>query len=593
MKNSPKFSLRQFITVTSDWLTLQFRRDSESQNHENRSTKNWNLNYWDICLVLLFLIFACFYFVSRLQYGYPLTRIGGDAANIASFAAAYDNPKNFQDDGLLSNLDNIRIYYTIHIPLLRWLNTLVGNYGLGFQLLLIPTVFIQMLSFYLFGRVWLRSRYWALLWMVLNLAAIQMIYISEGWGIFEEPVPRFTFQALLPFVLVLVWIWRDAPWRWVIVMAFTGLLVYVHPVSTPAWFAAILLGFWYLMPTKWSFFKRLIVLAGLGISGLFVMLPFIITYLSHHIHGVVQNYELLMKVLTNYFPSYLLNPPRAILQILIDMTSNGLLPLAILGFLIVWFRRGYERRKLYLAIYWMLGLLLVSLIIPSIERIIERMFSLAPFETELIRGMRYFIFFMELFIIWGLSELSQIFRKGWASKLVMASGLLLVLFYLPKAYDVAIARTLDCFQVGKLICEQAVNKDNEHLITAIQERTAPGASFFYSFDATDTRTLEIRYLAKRSLVYSYKDKGLLAYSNPEQLKNWYQIFEEVNSHKNIIYWAKNNPQNFMDFLKKYQVDYLILPGNYPENFFANLETEIVFRNGSYLLLAVPPTISQP
>ncbi len=98
-----------------------------------------------------------------------------------------------------------------------------------------------------------------------------MMNLGERWGIMEEPVTRFTFQAVLPYLLTLAWIWRNQPRRWPWVMAFTGALVYLHPVSTPAWALAIWLAMWLFIPASWSWFKQLGVMFANGLIMLLVV----------------------------------------------------------------------------------------------------------------------------------------------------------------------------------------------------------------------------------------------------------------------------------------------------------------------------------
>ncbi|HEX9028943.1 MAG TPA: hypothetical protein VF823_07205, partial [Anaerolineales bacterium] len=235
------------------------------------------VNRWDWAAAASFMLFALVYFIGRLQGNFPNVDLGGDAANIASFAAAWAHPEYFRGDALLGNLDNIRIYATVHIPLLQWLNGLLGNYGLAMTSTLAPHIFIQMLGFYIFGRVVLKNRYWAFLFAVATTTPF-MMNLGERWGIMEDPVPRFTFQALLPYLLTLAWLWRSQPRRWPWVMAFTGALVYLHPVSTPAWALAIWLGMWLFIPSGWSWIKRLGFMFVNGLVLMLVAAPFILNY---------------------------------------------------------------------------------------------------------------------------------------------------------------------------------------------------------------------------------------------------------------------------------------------------------------------------
>ncbi len=548
------------------------------------SERRFDLRDW--LVILVFLLFAAFYFMARLQRSLPAPLVWGDSANIASFAAALDYPQNFQGDALLHDLDNIRIYSTIQIPLIRLFYRWVDDYGLSFLLLLGPTVFLQLTGFYLLGRAIFTSRYWALLFSLAS-AIPTTVVLQEFWGIVDNPLPRFTFQALLPFVMALFWVWRERPLRWPLVMMLAGLLVYIHPVSTPAWIAAFWLGCVLYLPGHWRGWQKAAWLVSLGAAALLVMLPFIYNYLTYHESGQTANNALLLQVLYEQFPENLLNPPAAIAELLRDSMDSGLMLFGLTGFLVLWWLKAGERQELILTLVWLGGVLMVSVAVPMLERIVERIFNLSPFETELLRGIRYFHFFMILYAMWGLSELWRKARHRYLAYGIAVLGLLpLVVFALPNLDR--LYRYIDwkpliaCWTTGKPICP--AENDFYSLIQAIRQQTPEDGRFYYSPSAYDTASLPLRYLTLRSLVYSYKDRGLLAYSNTADLEQWYQTMTEASSYKSDKIWLRRDPVGLRRFLDRLGTDYLIV--NFPviperaKDFGAN----IVYQNESFTLL---------
>jgi len=125
-------------------------------------------NRLDAIILVGFLLFAAFYQLARLSSGFPNVLLSSDAANLAGFAAAHQYPQLFPGDLVLSNPANFRLYSTIHIPLLRFLVSILGNFGLAFSVLIGPHVFLQLFGFYWLGRILFRSRFWAL---ILSLMA--------------------------------------------------------------------------------------------------------------------------------------------------------------------------------------------------------------------------------------------------------------------------------------------------------------------------------------------------------------------------------------------------------------------------------------
>ena len=280
------------------------------------------VNRWDWLAVITFLAFAGLYFLGRLQGNYPVVILTGDGGNIASYAAALDHPGWFNNDPALGASNNIGIYATIHIPLIRLLHRLTGDYGLAYSWLVLPQTFLQLLGFYILGRVLFKNRFWAFLLAFLTAMTVINIGLGEIWGVWQDALPRVTFQSLLPFLLALVLVWKDHPGRWIWLMVFAGLLVYVHPISAPAWGLAIWLSLWLLQPKGWSWKRRLLVMLGLGVLFLAIITPYAITYLSYRGRDQAADYNIVMTVLQTYSPANLLNVPAALGSFLLEHDSQ-------------------------------------------------------------------------------------------------------------------------------------------------------------------------------------------------------------------------------------------------------------------------------
>lgn len=551
-----------------------------------RPVSDRRIDWRDGMVIFAFLLFAALFFMARLQRTLPGPLVWGDSANIASFAAALDNPQNFQGDALLYDLDNIRIYATIQIPLIRLFYRWVGEYGFSFLLLLGPTVFLQLAGFYFLGRVILANRYWALLFS-LTSAIPAAVVLQEFWGIVDNPLPRFTFQALLPFVLALFWVWREQPLRWLLVMALAGLLVYVHPVSAPAWIAALWLGCLLYLPRNWRGWQKAAWMICLGIAALLVMLPFIVNYQTYYAHGQNANNALLLRVLYEHFPEKLLNPPAAVFELLRDTLGSGLMLFGLAGFLILWWIKAGERRELILTLVWLGGVLLVSVAAPMVERIVERLFDLTPFETELLRGIRYIYFYITLYAIWGLSELWRRVRYRYLAYGIAVLGMAPLIVFASPNLD-RLARYLDwkplftCWTTGRPFCP--VQNDYYSLIQAIRQQTPEDGRFYYSANAYDTASLPLRYFALRSLVYNYKDRGFLTYSNAAGLEQWYQTMTEASAYKNDKIWLRKDPEGMRRFLDRLEADYLIVNFLVTPKKAGELGARIVYQNASFTLL---------
>ncbi len=555
---------------------------------EKTSQEKNKINIWDWAAAGSFLLFAVYYFIGRLQGNFPYVDLGGDAANIASFAAAWAHPEYFRGDALLGNLDNIRIYATIHIPLLQWLNRLTGNYGLAMVSMLAPHIFIQMLGFYILGRTVLKNRYWAFLLAVATTTPF-MMNLGERWGIMEEPVPRFTFQAFLPYLLTLAWVWRNQPRRWPWVMAFTGAMVYLHPVSTPTWALAIWLAMWLFIPRSWSWIKQFGMMFINGLILLLVAAPFILNYLGHHVQGQSLNYDLVYYIIDTFFPPNLINVPAAVGQFLFITLISGLLPLAVVAFILLRILKRDEPEGLRLILGWMAGLALMSIFIPWIEHTIERYLRMVPYETELTRGLRYFVPFMLLICLWTLSELQRRWRNPARAKWVAYIGALLVgLWVITNPPDPEFfQKTVACLAKGQVVCSTPT--DMGLALDAIKEQVPPGAPIFSSSAmlSDGSYSLGVRYMALRPLVFSFKDRGLLAYSNAQALNQWHEIYKQME-------YFRANPrralkvQTFLNLMNQYKIDYLLLDFDPGPNNLDLLNAQEIYHNKTYYLLRLQP-----
>ena len=544
----------------------------------------------------LFLL-ACLGWAFLMWYGqfmhqYPDVILGGDAANITGFAAASDHPDWFRGDLLLSDPANFRIYATVHIPLIRALTHLTGNYSQSFNLILLPQAFLQLFGFYVFGRQLFKNRFWAVLLSLVNIAPFA-INLEESWGLSYFAVPRQLFQALLPFLLALVLRTRK-DWRiWPVWMALCGLLVYAHPVSTPAWAAALGVGIFSLTFTsttaRWGWPRRLGWVALCGFAFVSAALPFILNYMNSHVQGASTNYDLVYSTIVESFPRDLLDTPAAVVQFVKITTRSGLLPLGLLGLGLLLFIRPRQQADLRLVLTWAGGILLMSVFIPWIEHSLERALRLIPLETELARGLRYIPFFFILFILWALLELRDRLKPHWMSKAAAVSATVLVALWLvinPLRME-TMRHILECWRSAQVLCSHPVPETD--IIHAVRQYTPPGSTIYSAlanqFDMAFSQS--VRYLALRPLVYSFKDRGLLVYSNAETLAKWDQVHQELVDIS-TAYSERERPRQWYNQAVSLGAEYMIAPNTFNLKPYAELPVTLLFQDNRYLLFQIHP-----
>lgn len=554
-------------------------------------------NRWDALALLTFLAFAGIYFLGKLQGNYPLVVLTGDAGNIASYAAALDHPAWFAADPVLGNPANIGIYATLHLPLIRALARLTSNYALAYAWLVLPQTFLQLAGFYLLGGVLFRSRFWAYLLAWLTAMTVTRIGLGEIWGLWQDALPRVTFQSLLPFLLALVLLWKDAPRRWPWIMLFAGLLVYAHPVSAPAWGLAIWLSLWSQAPRSWTWKRRLLVMLALGLVFLLALAPFAWNYFSYRSQDQAADYETVMTVLRTYWPENLLNVPAALESFLLNAVRSLLLPLALVGFVAA-SRIGNPTRKdanraespthVRVVLLWLAGLFIASVLLPFAERLIEARFHLLPLETELLRGIRYFVPLLLLFWLWPLAEWTSRPISGRARAALMALGIVLVGFWgatnrlaLGDMFDAA-----TCLARGRLVCAEA--RPLDELLTGLQVQTRPGESvlFFNQEEAHTSQTITVRYIALRPLVYTRRDVGLLGYGNRSALEAWLETTRQVEALRAAPDEA-GRLAGIVHLAQSLGADYLALDFAPAPEALAELSMRLLVQNEGYTLLQLP------
>jgi hypothetical protein len=579
---------RKAITASDHWFELNFSRHVEVSSVR---LLQWPLtfNYIDGLLILLFLFLALVYQLEMSSRGFPTVILGGDAANIASFAAGRAYPDLFNSDAILGNLNNIGLYTTIHLPITIWLEKLVGNFGLAYSLLLFPHVFVQYLAYYLLGRVVFNQRYWALLF-TMAISAPLALAGGELWGVVGDGMPRFTYQVVIPFLLILMLTqWRNRPDRWPWLMIIAGLLAFVHPVSTPAWAFALWLGLWPCMPANDNWKKKLITMIKMGIILAIALLPYVSIYLYYKKGGSANsNYDLVYYILTNYFPYDLMDIPAAV-KVLFRATSEfGLLWYGVAGLLITALVFKTERSRLKQMLFWMAGISFVTILIPFVEQIIERTLRIIPLQTELMRGMRYLVPFLFIFWFYPLAEFTRRAKQANIARLVMVTGTIITAAWLimNTPYPItSIQTSINCWSQGQFICP--TQDDYADALQHIQVKT-PETAKFVVFLTNRWSGIEVRYLGLRPMVYAYKDRGQLTFTNLEALNNWFYYLQRENGiySRHISPTLDLQQERMIDFARDAQANYMLTDFPFPKSVRRALGVTLTYQNDTYTILKI-------
>ena len=474
----------------------------------------------DGVIIGVFVLLGVLFQFAHISSSPPHVILNSDAGNIATFAAARDHPELFEGDGLLDNGDHIGWYPTIHVPLIRALAPITGDYGTALMSLLGLHALLLGVGFYVLGRAVFTSRYWAFL---LALAALMSVKLNLGefWGLHKAPTPRTTFQALLPFVAACAYRWRATPGRWPLIMIAAGLLIYVHPVSAPAWGLALWLGFLAYVPGRWRVVPSVFVMLALGGLFLAVTVPFLWHYLTFQEMGPSASYAEVHRIVeARLLPGFL-----DLGQALQDFARKwASIPgrwiawlWAFLGVVLLLMLRRRDKASVLVPLLWLVGVVIASVVLPLIDHTIARAHQSFPVQYDLIRGIRYLVPFLLLFSLWPLAEMTRRFRAsgyrvGSSSTIILGGVLVAIWSYWHP--PLSPTRLFSCWSTGRLACGW-IPAPAADALRAIRARVPPGVPIL----ATELE-LPIRYASLRPVVWNYKDGGLLAYVNHDELIEW-------------------------------------------------------------------------
>jgi hypothetical protein len=142
-----------------------------------------------------------------------------------------------------------------------------------------------------------------------------------------------------------------------------------------------------------------------------------------------------------------------------------------------------------------------------------------------------------------------------------------------------------CLAGGKLICP--VKQELAQTLVAIKTLTPEKSTFAIMREDWNNGT-DIRYLSLRPLVYAFKDKGFLTYSNHSALERWYELFQLERE----IYRKSINPDDqrkmAVDFAHETGADYLLTDFPYTQNELSFFHLELTYQNGNFMVLKLNP-----
>jgi hypothetical protein len=526
------------------------------------------ITWRDALIAILFALFALAFQMQRLDGSWNGIFIHSDAANLSAFAAARANPHLFVGDTFLENIDNYKFYTTVHIFAIQALGWLTGDYGKGIVFLLGPLVLIQLLGYYVLGRVLYQNRFWAFI-LSLTTSVYILTPIGDFVGLMFDPLPRFAFGALLPYLLSAIIRFQDDTDKWKIIIACCAGLIYVHPVSAPAWVFALWLFYALSNPDGLAVGQRVRRAFALGIVAFLVALPFAALYVSSHDtapNDPVKAATIMDAMKARIEPTYLNPIPtiRAFSKWLLTDFYYTYFALLSLCFLLYGKTYRKEARTLITVIC---GVVLFSTLIPSVA------YSTLGFHT-LIRPLKDVVLAIFILSIWGLCALqetmSQSIKSAYISSVISVLIGLMFVFYVHRK-DPTVVRfvypTIHAWLHGNLLPGKTT-KDLIHVeaIRAVRRFTPEKSKIFVASDFA----LQVRYAALRPVVYAYKDGGSFAFSNYDALLKWYEVYKKLGRFNTAGYSPAEFEQTIAPIARELDADYILV---YFGDYFAKIASD--------------------
>lgn len=543
----------------------------------------------DLFIILFFILVGISFFLGRWQGNIPFLDLGGDAANVATYAAVLDHPENFKNDFYFNDKQNFSYYVSFHVPYLRAFAPIFGGYGLAYLTLLIPIISIHGTGFYFLGKAFYKNRIWA---FILALTSLIIIYTEsmDYWGIYEDPQPRMLFGAFFPWVLLLAYRSLENSKLRVITMICVGLMLYINPVSVPGVALSIWLSFLIFKPKETKISRHLLEMLLYGAIFLIITIPFLVIYLqSREIVPSGVNYSDAI----NYFESSymaMFNVKDTLFSYLTNLSTAFLLPLAIVSSFLV-YNYTNKKRELSLLLVWILGIFLVAIGLTYLVDIITKETETIPFLLQMTRDLRYIVPLLEIIVFLPISyrynlikdEQGQVSLRRYAY-LIVGIGILYAFVYGFREVtkerlemNMYAQKTVNCLFTKQVFCLDQGDEDLEQLMTFIRGSTETDATFI-SLPPVDIND-KIRYEGLRSIVFDVGDirtmrlvdisKGI---SMTQYVETWNRISHIVDPYE--------RQESYIHFAEELSADYAVAQT------FQDQETEynVVFSNDSYSVI---------
>ena len=563
--------------------------------HSHQGLLKSALNRYDATAFAIYVLIAALALLGRWRGG-AVEILMGDAAAYSSAVAGRLEPYRFIGDSMLENPAITAFAQTALDVYLQYAAGPFGGLGSAFISLLLPAAFLQLLGFHLLARRFFASPLLAFGFAIVTLLKVKVGISGELWGLIQDPLSRILYQALFPWVLLLV---LSNPFSLsvrIATMIASGVLVYIHSHSAATQAFALLCGFAALKPRNHTWIGHGLRLFGLGCLFLLIAAPFIFAFISTTSGGDLPDPALAREISQVRVGRY--NTPWLMTPDFLRRCWPFLLAIGLGGWWL-WRRRPDLHTFLLFVAGWAAGLAFIAIFLPSVEHAIAAHWDHLPFEYEFIRSLRYVVPVGWLFIFIVGWEIVR--RRFEMARPVLVTALLATLVLVhnlvtkPQRFFGLVSTGAVCLVTGTVPCPRNdLERDVHKLLLAIKK--LPEGSRF--LPETDLLGLTIRHAARRPVVFTFKEGGWLMYAKEfDAMVNWYQrkkAFDELISYtekKRKITDDQRWYSTFVRLAQEFGAQYIVMARD-ARKLSVVVPSSIVFASEKTSLLRVPAAESR-
>ncbi len=521
-------------------------------------------------IVFLFLLSTLVHY-GRVGASFDGSMLRSDTAHYTSVAAATKYPEAFVKDPVFSDPSRYEQTMVPALFLVSFLDT-DGNVGLTYLELTGVQFFLHCLVFYVLGLFLLQKPWQAALFSLLLTQAFWMPFGTYWGNGYPDYLPRSTFEIFYGLFVLCAFRLTHKPYFWPYFMFASGLLVYIHSLSTPPAAFCFWLGFAFYRPQGWSWLKHISWAGFCGLLFMATFLPYLWEFAKAGTPLNAADNALMNEVVAMRYNEEFTDYTKGMVKFFKAYWPAFILGIAGYTALQKW-GDAQEKERARLFAIWSLAILL-CVFMYLIDQYFAAKYQRSPYGFEFIRVMRFWIFFSICLAFMGLNTLWKVIPPTVKAKRILACCMFLLTLGLaigsvPQKLQMSLGWLWNSMDEERFNAIYAEDIARLEMLNALKEHT-PKSSLI--FDTLGDRA--IRYKALRGLVYNFKDSTFYYYGkNIEGLQKWRRIHDALQESSTA----------YMDMAAQSGADYLV------SHRLADLPQleglgQIIWQNASFVLV---------